>query len=105
MIKALQKKFVIMAMSAVSMLLIVLIGGINLANGWITVRQIDQQLAMLSDTEGGIAKHKKPKAPPGGFLNPPMDEDTAMSLRFFIVFIGEDGQVLHKDIKIGRAHV
>ncbi len=98
MIKALQKKFVIMAMSAVSMLLIVLIGGINLANGWITVRQIDQQLAMLSDTEGGMAKHKKPKVPPGGFLDPPMDEDTAMSLRFFIVFIDEDGQVLHKDI-------
>lgn len=98
MIKTLQRKFVIMAMSAVSLLLAVLIGGINLANGWITVRQIDQQLAMLSDTEGRMPKHKRPASLPDGFFNPPMDEDTAMSLRFFIVILGKEGQVLHKDI-------
>ena len=46
MIRLLQKKFIMTAQAAVSVLLIVLVCAINGANVWLTVRQMDQQLEM-----------------------------------------------------------
>ncbi len=44
MIKTLQKKFIATAMAAISILLLVLTGTINVANGLISARQTDEQL-------------------------------------------------------------
>lgn len=126
MVKVLQRKFIVTAMAAVSILLLVLIGTINVANGWISSRQSDQQLKMLMDTEQQIMRQNKqafasddvPELdisehdmqnrfmhPPDdgntkkrSFFNPPIDEDMAMSLRFFIVCLDADNQVLRSDV-------
>lgn len=93
MIKTLQKKFIITAMAAVSVLLVVFICALNLTNCWLSSQQTDGQLRMLAD-------HDKPKPPErkGSFLKPPMDEDTAMSLRYFTVTLNADDQVVRKDV-------
>lgn len=106
MVKILQKKFIITAMAAVSILLLVLIGAINAANCWMTSEQTNQQLQMLGDTELQILKQEKPgfHDQPGkrggkhSFFNPPIDEDLAMSLRFFTVCLDKQNQVVRKDI-------
>ena len=113
MVKVLQKKFIVTAMAAVSVLLFVLIGAINTANCWITGSQTDQQLKLLGDTQVQILKHEKPDAgrrkpefadPPGrgggkrSFFNPPIDEDMAMSLRFFFVCLDEENNAVRKDV-------
>lgn len=116
MIKTLQKKFIVTAMAAISILLVVLIGGINIANCWMNNSQTNQRLEMLADTEGHIDtdaridmeghidtdghmyKQKKPEFRQGGFFDRPIDEDTAMSLRFFVVRLDNENQVTAKDV-------
>ena len=58
MIRLLQKKFILTAQAAVSVLLLVLVCAINGANIWLTVRQMDQQLEMLADTELQIRRQE-----------------------------------------------
>ncbi len=111
MIKTLQKKFIYSAMAAVTVLLLVLISGINITNSWINIRQTDRHLAMLSDTETHILKQEKPEFPADRFFdkpsdkperknlfNPPIDKDTAMSLRFFVVHLGADNSILNTNV-------
>ena len=51
MIKALQKKFFVTAMIAITVLLLVLLGMINAVNAWSTEQQSDRRVAMLLDNE------------------------------------------------------
>lgn len=97
MVKTLQKKFIVTAMAAVSVLLVVLIGGINIANCWINRNQTNQRLEMLTETEGHFIKQKKPFGQ-GNLFNRPIDEDTAMSLRFFVVRLSNEGQTVYTDV-------
>ena len=110
MIRIIQRRFIFTAMTAVTVLLAVLIGTLNAANAGITVRQMNRRLQMLADNERKLMRNmgrdgeqaedfpagQEPK--PGNFWNPPIDEDTAMSLRFFVVHIDADGGVLYTDI-------
>lgn len=115
MVKTLQKKFIITAMAAVSLLLVALIGGINITNCIVAGRQSGRQLEMLADTERQLMEQGKPgihkdgllhffkppkpgKAKGGDLFNPPIDEDMAMSLRFFVVRLGEDGEAGQADV-------
>ncbi len=117
MIRLLQKKFILTAQAAVSVLLLVLVCAINGANVWLTVRQMDQQLEMLADTELQIRRQEtktdtdtpleerfgEPQPflrndKKGGLLRPPMDKDLAMSLRFFTVALDSNGQIIRSDI-------
>lgn len=114
MVKALQKKFIFTAMTAVSILLIVLIGGINIADCLIYARQTNEQLEMLIHTEKRMIKQERSSFEQERFLlpptenkkdmekrnifNPPMDEDTAMSLRFFVLRLDEKDHIIHQDI-------
>ncbi len=116
MIKTLQKKFIATAMAAISILLLVLTGTINVANGLISARQTDEQLKMLAETEKQLMKQREtptesddipkrsfpwPKekhALRQGLFHPPMNEDMAMSLRFFIVCLNEQNKAIRKDV-------
>ncbi len=116
MIKTLQKKFIATAMAAISILLLVLTGTINVANGLISARQTDEQLKMLAETEKQLMKQRRtpsesddipkrsfpwPKekhALRQGLFHPPMNEDMAMSLRFFIVCLDEQNKAIRKDV-------
>ena len=116
MIKTLQKKFIATAMAAISILLLVLTGTINVANGLISARQTDEQLKMLAETEKLLMKQrgtstesddipersfpwpKEKHALRQGLFYPPMNEDMAMSLRFFIVCLNEQNKAIRKDV-------
>lgn len=99
MIKTLQKKFITTAMLAITILLLVLLGTINIAYGIISDKQQDSLLNMLSENEGMPPRNMERGG--GGkenLFNPPMNEDTAMSARYFVVCLDLDGQVIQADI-------
>lgn len=99
MTKMLQKKFVTTAMIAVTVLLLVLIGAINALNYGMNVEQTNRTLRMLSDNGGAFPKEENPpKEGRPGLLNPPMDADAAMSTRYFIVFLDENGNAVGADV-------
>lgn len=52
MTKVLQRRFVIASMAAISVLLLVLVGAINLVNFSITARRVEQVLSQLVESEG-----------------------------------------------------
>lgn len=99
MIKTLQRKFILTAMAAISVLLLVLLGAINLINGWSVNRQADRTLAMLSEREGILPPQRDfQEKGPQGLLNPPLNEDAAMSARYFVIRLDSKGGVVYTDL-------
>lgn len=112
MIKELQKKFIITAMAAITVLLLVLLGAINGVNYVIVGRQTDKTLVMLAENEGASPPQPEPKAagtPEDAgeraekkdrpeFLTPPGEEDIAMSSRYFLVRLNPEGTITQTDV-------
>lgn len=100
MIKALQRKFIVTAMAAISVLLILLLGTINIINIVAVGRQIDARLEMISRNEGNphniptLPKDMPPKEP-YGVKN---DYDTFMSSNFFVVRFDKNGDIIYTDV-------
>ena len=89
MIKTLQKRFVVTAMAAISLLLIVLLGIINVVNAWYLDRESDRLLEILSIIEPDSPR-KLPPAPKREpkrfeFAPQPHDERSRMSALYFKV--------------------
>ena len=104
--KTLQKKFVITAMAAISVLLLILLGAINGLNFWQTDRQTDRLLEMLTRQAAAAPKSEPGMLPfpdmpgkrePGDFFSPPVTEDHAMSARYFCVWFDREGSVARTD--------
>lgn len=72
MLKTLRRKFVVTAMAGVTLLLLVLLGGINGVNLWLNSRDTDMLLNALADGEGTI----RPERGGPGFFGPPLDGTT-----------------------------
>ncbi|MDO5336161.1 MAG: HAMP domain-containing sensor histidine kinase [Eubacteriales bacterium] len=104
MIRTLQKRFLLVSMTAISILLVVLLGTINAANCYLTNRQIDTLLHMLTSNEGRFPSPENQnegagRGPePRDFFNPPIDEDTAMATRYFFVRFDANGKPVHIDV-------
>lgn len=98
--KTLQGKFIFTAMVAVTLLLLVLLGGINLVNWRLVEAQTDQLLRFLTQEESPHGQLGRPQAGrgPGAFL-PPLGDDDRGSARFFQVFYDSQGQVAYVDIR------
>lgn len=92
---ALQRKFIRTAMVAVTALLVVLLGAINIANWWQVEVQTDRMLAFLLQEEPP-PEEMLPRDP-GHFL-PPLNADTRGAARFFQVFYDQTGQVVRVDV-------
>lgn len=108
MIKTLQKKFILTAMTAVSILILIMFGAINAGYYWLTNKDISQTLQMLCESEGSLNNlpSSNPADPafhtqndPGfGFGQPPKNEqDTFLSSNFFTVRISKEGNILFTD--------
>lgn len=97
MIKSLQKRFVITAMIAISVLLLVLLGAINAVNAWASLRQTDELLFSLLESEAGRPPHREDKET-RGFLQPPLTEDSKMSALFFTIMANREGEVFRTDL-------
>lgn len=99
MIQMLQKKFVVTAMAAITLLLLVLLGAINGVYYGITRRQAEHTLEMLAGNEGKTPpRFEEPNAQPPGFFNPILKEDLAMSAPFFLVFFDSSGEMVRADV-------
>ena len=105
MVKTLQKKFIVTAMIAITVLLAVLLGAINLFNAISNSRQTDELLQSLAMQEGF-----GPTLPPdqeegfgrrGGFFQfqEPTAEDRRMAALYFVVRLNSEGQVQHVDLR------
>ncbi len=101
MIKTLQKKFVFTAMTAISVLILLLLGAINVANIIFVGKEIDKTLEIITDMETGI-KSQTPKFdpvphnPPTGM--PKNDYDVFMSSNFFVVRFDSQGNIVYTDV-------
>lgn len=89
--KILRKKFILFAMSAVTILLAVLIGAINGFSWMILDRQSDAILHTLVHGDGGFPHREEPQRRP---FAPSPDMDTIKSARFFLVHMDKDGRIL-----------
>lgn len=101
MIKTLQRKFVITAMIAISVLMLLMLGAINIVNIVIVDREMDQTLAMISKNESGYgnkADNFEQTPPPLPFDRPKNDHDTLMSSTYFVVFLNQSGDVVASDL-------
>ena len=101
MMKALQKKFVFTAMIAVSILLFILLGIINIVNIAMVRTETDKTLTMISEADGNFDHIQPPpnSAPPFDFRIKPKDErDKFLSSNFFIVRLNGNGQIVFTDV-------
>ncbi len=100
MIRTLQKKFVMTAMAAITVLIVFMLGAINIANMVIVGGQIDRTLRVVAEHEGGSGLLPQPDTGmPRPFMDPPKnDYDTFMSSNFFVVRFDRSGAVLSVDV-------
>lgn len=97
MTKILQKRFVLTAMTAITLLLLVLIGTINIANSLIANRQINQVLFELVESEGLYTPPlQQPETHPP-FPSMPTPDDM-MGARYFFVRFDIDGQIIQSNV-------
>lgn len=99
MIKTLQRKFIVTAMTAISVLLMLLLGTINIVNIGAVGNQIDKKLEIISQNEGN--PNNIPMAP--GDMPPrehgiKNDYDTFMSSNFFTVRFDRNGNIVYSDV-------
>ncbi len=97
MMKTLRKKFIVFAMSAVTILLLVLIGAISGFSWMVLNKQSDTILHTLTNADGIFKQMDFDRQPP---LAPPLNMDLMRSVRFFMVQTSSDGTVT--EIKTDR---
>ena len=101
MTKALQKRFVITAMIAVTLLLVVLIGAVNIVTLVFTNQRTDTVLSTLSAVRGTYdPEHHRPpqdREPHFPFRAPPTPDDM-MGARYFSVFFDSQGKIVRTNI-------
>ena len=101
MTKTLQKRFIVTAMIAISVLLSFLLGAINIANYVMSNRQIEKIMTELTESGGVYHPPSFPgEMPP--FQKFPFQEmptpDDMMGARYFLVAFDDDGRVVHTDV-------
>lgn len=109
MIRRLRRKFIVACMVSLTIVLTVILGGVNLMSYQKVVSDADAVLALL-DANGGVfpknhgGQHTETVLPDGGplvkkdlFGQRGMSPETPYESRFFSVLLGEDGQVIQTD--------
>ena len=94
MLKTLRRKFVVTAMAAVTALFLVLLGGINGVNVFLSSRNTDMLLLALTEGEGTV----RPGREAPGLFRPPLDADAALSAVYFTVRLDGAGEAVGADI-------
>lgn len=100
MIKKLQRKFILLSLTALLVLLALIVAGINLLNYRSVVKEADEILWFLSRNQGafpGFGDHPEGEPLPGKGepLPPGMSSELPYEARYFSVVFDENGNVLH----------
>lgn len=93
MIKTLQKRFIIASMLAVTILLLILLGAINIGNIYVSQRQIREMTGALINEETMLQPPHK-DGEPKGFFGAPTDERSRMTAVYFTVGVGGDNSII-----------
>ena len=116
MIKTLHKKFVVTAMMAITILMVILLGIINIANVCMLKNETSKNLSIIADSKnnkippgvmnGDRNKPEKRVGPddksitgrqPGEF-KPKDERDKMFSLNYFVVYMNSEGQVTEAEV-------
>lgn len=97
MIKKLQRKFILITMSSLFLLMLLLVVAINGINLYQTNHTIDETLKLLAENQGRFPEFDR--RPPMGGPNPDfrMNEETQYQTRYFVVTINGDGSIRQID--------
>lgn len=101
MIKVLQKKFVITAMIAITVLMVLMLGAINIVNINMVDNEMTSTLAKISENQGDFdnAPMRPEQDSPDSLFGMPKNEpDMIMSSNFFVVIVDNDGNVVFVDV-------
>lgn len=101
MIKKLQRKFIVIATLSVFAVMLVIVGGINLANLYSTNRQIDLLLALLADNEGRFPPYDfdddDDKLYPNEAALAGLSEESRFMTRYFVARVDFQGKIFQLD--------
>lgn len=101
MIKVLQKKFVITAMIAITVLMVLMLGAINIVNINMVDNEMTSTLAKISENQGDFdnAPMRPEQDSPDSLFGMPKNEpDMIMSSNFFVVIVDNDSNVVFVDV-------
>lgn len=102
MIKTLQKKFIITAMIAITVLIFFMLGTINVINVIMVRNNLNQRLHMLSENEGdpnNLPRIIQYRQDDKGAMRPKDDRDKMLSSNFFLVRFDAAGDILYVDVR------
>lgn len=94
MIRRLKRKVITLAMTAVCVLLLLVVTGMNVVNFASVTAEADTTLALLSHNRGRFPEMKNPRP---GFGNRPFSPELPYESRYFSVVLDARGQVLLTD--------
>lgn len=98
MIAILQKKFIKTAMLAITILLLVLLGAINIINYYSMEDQTDRLLMILYENQEKPPRPFPPHESVENLFRPHISEDSALSARYFSVIFDENGEIIYSDV-------
>ncbi len=95
MIKRLKRKFIILAMTALFVLLAVIVSGMNILNYNSVIQESDTILDILSKNKGDFPEMV---GPPGNNMPQGMSPEVQYESRYFSVFINSSGELMRAEI-------
>lgn len=102
MIKKLQRKFIMITMGSLALVIFILLGSINAINIYQMESRINGSIKILLENQGQFPKYERKKPhkeePKLGYK---MDEETPFETRYFVVEVNEDGSIR----KIDTSHI
>ncbi len=99
MIKRLQKKFIIIAMGSLFLILLIILGAVNGIHFYQLDQKADALLTLLAENEGKFpaAERARPPKQEGNPIGPHMTPETPFETRYFTAKASEDGAVRQID--------
>lgn len=97
MIKKLQRRFILITMVSLALVMILLVGAINVLNLYQVNHRINDMLVMLSENQGRFPEFDR--KPPQGIMKPffDMNEETRYQTRYFTVAVNKDESIRQID--------
>lgn len=98
MIKNLQRKFIMITMGSLALVMVILLGSINVINIYQIGRRVNGALKILSENQGKFPMYQKVKLPPSELkFDFQMNEETQFETRYFVVKVNKDGSIREID--------
>ncbi len=97
MIKSLKKKFVLVAMTSVTLVLFAVLATLNIVNATFQYKKNTEMLEILCRTQISVQPHR-PAEPEKRFFIPMPSEDNRLSAVFFSVIFNTSGEIVKTDV-------